>query len=217
MKKITVFIADDHELVRMGLRTLLEGESDIEVIGEAADTDSAVEGTLAAKPDVVLLDMRMPGAGGVDACRRIKESLPGTSVLVITSFDEDDEVFGVMEAGANGYLMKDSRPERVANAVRAVYDGQAVFDAGVAMRIISGRQNGSNGNAMLAEPLSERELEVLELMAQGLSNKEIGRTLWIGETTVKTHVSHILRKLQQNDRTQAVLAALKAGIVKLGA
>jgi len=217
MKKIKVFIADDHELVRMGLRTLLDGETDIEVVGEAWDTDSAVDGATAARPDVVLLDMRMPGAGGVDACKRIKEAVPETAVLVITSFDEDDEVFGVMEAGANGYLMKDSRPERVANAVRAVYDGQAVFDAGVAMRIISGRQNGSNGNAQLAEPLSERELEVLELMAQGLSNKEIGRTLWIGETTVKTHVSHILRKLQQNDRTQAVLAALKAGIVKLGA
>lgn len=215
MSKIRVFIADDHELVRMGLRTLLDGEPDIEVVGEAQDSDTAAEGAIATKPDVLLLDLRMPGMGGVEVCRRVKEAAPEVSVLVVTSFDEDDEVFGVLDAGASGYLMKDTRPDRVAHAIRSIYEGQAVFDAAVASRIISGRGNGSNGNAVLADPLSERELEVLELMARGLSNKEIGKTLWIGETTVKTHVSHILRKLGQGDRTQAVLAALRAGIVKL--
>jgi len=215
MKPIRVFVTDDHELVRMALKTLLEGEPDLEVVGEAGDTDSAVEGVVATRPDVLLLDLRMPGGGGVEACRRVKELVPETAVLVITSFDDDEEVFGVLEAGANGYIMKDTRPERIAHAIRSVMEGQAVFDAAVATRIISGRQNGGNGNSVLADPLSERELEVLELMAKGHSNKEIGRELWIGETTVKTHVSHILRKLGQNDRTQAVLAALKAGIVQL--
>ena len=217
MSKIRVFIADDHELVRMGLRTLLEGEPDIEVVGEAQDSDSAVQGAITARPDVLLLDLRMPGVGGVEVCRQVKEIAPEVAVLVVTSFDEDDEVFGVLDAGASGYLMKDTRPDRVAHAIRSIREGQAVFDATVASRIISGRTNGSNGNAVLADPLSERELEVLELMARGLSNKEIGRTLWIGETTVKTHVSHILRKLGQGDRTQAVLAALRAGIVQLTA
>lgn len=215
MKSIRVFIADDHELVRMALKTLLDGEPDLEVVGEADDTESAVQGAVATTPDVMLLDLRMPGGGGVEVCRRVKELMPETMALVITSFDDDGEIFGVLDAGASGYIMKDTRPDRVAHAIRSVMEGQAVFDAAVATRIISGRQNGSNGNAILADPLSERELEVLGLMAKGHSNKEIGRQLWIGETTVKTHVSHILRKLGQNDRTQAVLAALKAGIVQL--
>ena len=217
MTKIRVFIADDHELVRMGLRTLLEGEPDIEVVGEAQDSASAADGAILKRPDVLLLDLRMPGMGGVEVCRKVKEAAPEVSVLVVTSFDEDEEVFGVLDAGASGYLMKDTRPDRVAHAIRSVYEGQAVFDAAVASRIINGRSNGSSGNAVLADPLSERELEVLELMARGFSNKEIGKTLWIGETTVKTHVSHILRKLDQGDRTQAVLAALRAGIVQLAA
>lgn len=215
MKPIRVFIADDHELVRLALKTLLEGEPDLEVVGEAADTESAVDGAVSTRPDVVLMDLRMPGGGGVEACRRVKDLVPETQVLVITSFDDDEGVFGVLEAGASGYIMKDTRPERVSHAIRSVVEGQAVFDAAVATRIIAGRHNGSNGNSMLADPLSDRELEVLELMAKGHSNREIGRELWIGETTVKTHVSHILRKLGQADRTQAVLAALKAGIVKL--
>jgi DNA-binding NarL/FixJ family response regulator len=215
MNAIRVMIADDHELVRMALRTLLEGESDFEVVAEAADTESAVSGVLEHRPDVLLLDLRMPGGGGVEVCRRVRESGSETAVLVITSFDGDDELFGVLEAGANGYLMKDTRPERIAQAVRSVADGQAVFDAAIASRVISGRTNGVDANAMLADPLSARELEVLGAMARGLGNKDIGKELWISETTVKTHVSHILHKLGQSDRTQAVLAALRMGIVGL--
>jgi len=215
MNAIRVMIADDHELVRMALRTLLEGESDFEVVAEAADTESAVSGVLEHRPDVLLLDLRMPGGGGVEVCRRVRESGSETAVLVITSFDGDDELFGVLEAGANGYLMKDTRPERIAQAVRSVADGQAVFDAAIASRVISGRTNGVDANAMLADPLSVRELEVLGAMARGLGNKDIGKELWISETTVKTHVSHILHKLGQSDRTQAVLAALRMGIVGL--
>lgn len=213
MTNLRVFVADDHELVRYALKTMLDAEPDIEVVGEAADGDAAILGCGAVNPDVLVLDLRMPGEGGVEVCRKVRENCPETTVLVLTSFDEDDELFGVLSAGACGYLLKDSRPERIVHAIRSVADGQAVFDSAVASRIITGRQQG---NDALEDPLSEREMDVLQLMAKGLSNKEIGHALWIGETTVKTHVSHILRKLDQADRTQAVLAAVKSGLVRLG-
>jgi DNA-binding NarL/FixJ family response regulator len=207
MSRIRVFIVDDHGLVRVALRMLLDGEDDLEVVGEAGDTQSAISDVLRLAPDVVLLDLRIPGGGGIEVCRRVKESLPQTAVLVITSFDADDEVFSVLEAGASGYLMKDTRPERVAEAVRSVHEGQAVLDAGVAARVVSGRAGATRGPDRLAEPLSERELEVLRLMVQGMNNRDIGHVLFIGEATVKTHVSHILRKLGQRDRLQAVVLA----------
>lgn len=210
--RIRVFIADDHELVRYALKSMLEAEGDIDVVGEGLDSATALSGCRDVRPDVLVLDLRMPGEGGVEVCRKVREACPDTSVLVLTSFDEDEELFGVLSAGASGYLLKDTRPERIVHAIRAVAEGQAVFDSAVANRIISGRPQG---NQDLDEPLSDREMEVLDLMAKGLSNKEIGRTLWIGETTVKTHVSHILRKLGQSDRTQAVLAAVKGGLVRL--
>jgi DNA-binding NarL/FixJ family response regulator len=208
---ISVFIADDHQLVRMALRTLLEGESDIQVVGEAAATDAAIEGALRLRPDVLVLDMRMPGGGGTEVCRRVKSVAPEIAVLVLTSFDDDEELFGALEAGAGGYLMKDTRPERVVIAVRALHDGQCVFDAGIASRMVAGRTH----HADLSDQLSERELDVLGLMARGHSNKDIARELWLGESTVKTHVSHVLRKLGASDRTSAVLAALRAGLVRL--
>lgn len=213
MGRIRVFLADDHELVRYALKTMLEDEGDIEVVGEASDGDATISHVPDVNPDVLVLDLRMPGAGGVEVCRQVRDSSPDTAVLVLTSFDEDEELFGVLSAGACGYLLKDTRPERIVHAIRSVADGQAVFDSSVATRIINGRPNE---NQQLEEPLSDRELEVLQLMSKGLSNKEIGRALWIGETTVKTHVSHILRKLGQSDRTQAVLAAVKSGLVRLG-
>lgn len=212
MGAIRVFVADDHELVRYALRTMLESETDIDVVGEANDCESAVTGCIETHPDVLVLDLRMPGAGGVDVCRRVCAECDGAAVLVLTSFEEDEELFGVLAAGACGYLLKDTRPERIVHAIRAIADGQAVFDSAVANRIITGRPD--NGPE-LEEPLSEREMDVLELMAKGQSNKEIGRSLWIGETTVKTHVSHILHKLGQSDRTQAVLTAIKRGIIDL--
>ncbi|MDP2181733.1 MAG: response regulator transcription factor [Actinomycetota bacterium] len=217
MSHIRVFIADDHELVRLALRTLLEAEPDIEVVGEAPDGVQAIEGVNETKPDVLLLDMRMPEADGVEVCSRLSESCASTHILVLTSYDDDDEVFGVLAAGASGYILKDTRSETVVQAVRSVADGQSVFDFKVAKRVISGPKNGEDqAGSSEHELLSEREMEVLRLMSKGMSNKEIGRALWIGETTVKTHVSHILRKLEQGDRTQAVLAAVKLGIVSLG-
>jgi len=217
MPPIRVFIADDHELVRYALRTMLDDEPDIEVVGESEDGEGAVSLVTEGDVDVVLMDLRMPGIGGVEACRLISEACPDTRVLVLTSFDDDEEVFGVLAVGAAGYILKDTRPDRVVQAVRSVFDGQAVFDSKVANRVISGQrvETDEAAGARYRELLSEREMEVLKLLAKGLSNKEIGQALWIGETTVKTHVSHILRKLGQSDRTQAVLAAVRAGLVKL--
>lgn len=216
---IRVFIADDHELVRYALRSLLEGEPDLELVGEAENGDLAVERVLETKPDVLLLDLRMPGPGGPEVCRRVREECPDTRVLVLTSYDEDEELFGVLAAGASGYLLKDARPDNVAQAVRSVAEGQAVFDEAIAQRIIAGQTGAEIGAEAMAlrESLSDREMEVLTLMAKGFSNKEIGRALWIGETTVKTHVSHILRKLDGSDRTQAVLTAVRLGIVSMSA
>jgi DNA-binding NarL/FixJ family response regulator len=214
---IRVYLADDHELVRYALRSLLDCEPDIEIVGEAADGDAAVEHVAELTPDVLVLDMRMPGPGGVEVCRRVKDRSPDTRVLILTSFDDDEEVFGALSVGAAGYLLKGSRADNVAHAVRSVAEGQAVLEDSVAQRVIAGRGNGANGNGLAnGSVLSDRELEVLGLMAKGYSNKEIGRELWIGETTVKTHVSHILRKLEQGDRTQAVLHAVKLGLVSVG-
>ncbi len=217
MQPIRVFIADDHELVRYALRTMLDDEPDIDVVGESPDGEGAVEAVRDNPVDVVLLDLRMPGIGGVEACRQITKACPDTRVLVLTSFDDDEEVFGVLAVGASGYILKDTRPDRVIQAVRSVSDGQSVFDSKVASRVISGHRVETDGvaAARYRELLSDREMEVLKLLAKGMSNKEIGQALWIGETTVKTHVSHILRKLGQSDRTQAVLAAVRAGLVKL--
>ena len=216
MESIRVHVVDDHELVRYALRTLLESEPGLSVVGESADGESALVAVENSEVDVLLLDLRMPGIGGVEACRRIKESFPDTKVLILTSFGDDDEVFGVLAVGANGYILKDSRPELVVQAIRAVAAGQAVFDSTIAARVIAGKgEVEREPDAELLDRLSEREQEVLTLMAKGMSNKQIGRALWIGETTVKTHVSHILRKLEQSDRTQAVLTAVRAGLVRL--
>jgi DNA-binding NarL/FixJ family response regulator len=215
---IKVFIADDHELVRVALRSLLEGEQDLQLVGEADNGEDAVKGVVRTEPDVLLLDMRMPGPGGAEVCRRVREEREDTRVLVLTSYDDDEEIFGVMAAGAAGYLLKDARPGNIAAAIRSVADGQAIFADTIAQRIISGRSVPEIGEeaAAFRDSLSDRELEVLILMTKGLSNKEIGKALWIEETTVKTHVSHILRKLRQADRTQAVLTAVRLGIVPMG-
>ncbi len=217
MSDIKIFIADDHELVRYALRTLLEAEPGIEVVGESPDGEGAVAAACEREIDVVLLDLRMPGIGGIEACRRIKEICPEIDVLVLTSFGDDDEVFGVLAAGAGGYILKDTRPDLVVRAVRAVAEGQAVFDSKIAARVIAGKAEGTRApDAGLMQLLSDRELEVLRLMAKGMTNKEIARALWIGEATVKTHVSHVLHKMGTGDRTQAVLSAVQAGLVDLG-
>jgi len=214
MDPIRVFIADDHELVRYALRMLLEDEPDIEVVGESANGEGAVDAVGSEQVDLVLLDLRMPGIGGIEACRLIKEREPDVSVLVLTSFGDDDEVFGVLAAGAGGYILKDTRPELVIQAVRAMAEGQAVFDSKIAARVIAGQPDRDpDTDEELRSRFSDRELEVLQLMAEGMGNKQIAHALWISEATVKTHVSHIPRKMGAPDRTQAALVAVRAGLV----
>ncbi|MCE5191970.1 MAG: response regulator transcription factor [Actinomycetia bacterium] len=205
-----VFIVDDHELVRYALRTVLEAESGITVVGEAACGDDALDLFEDANPDIVLLDLRMPGMPGIDVCRRLLEMDPTLKVIVLTSYDEDEEIFGVLSAGAVGYLMKDASPLALIESVRNVADGQTVLDGSIARRVIA-----ASSLLEADDPgLSDREMDVLAVMARGASNKEIAHSLWISEPTVKTHVSHILRKLGQSDRTHAIVEAMRRGIVR---
>jgi len=213
MDKVGVFIADDYELVRYALRQLFEAEADIEVVGEAHDGEGAVAGCAATKPDVLVLGLRLPVVNGTELCREVIARSSETAVIILSSSDGDDEVFDALDAGACGFILKDTTPERVVETVRCVATGQTVFDHAVVEHMAN--DHAKRGELHGTDSLSEREVEVLRLMAKGLSNKEIGRALWIGETTVKTHVSHILRKLDSADRTQAVLAAVKSGLIRL--
>jgi DNA-binding NarL/FixJ family response regulator len=206
---VRVLIADDHELVRLGLRAVLE-DAGFEVVGEADDGRSAVEQALALQPDVLLLDLRMPGMDGLEACRHVRVQAPSVRVVVLTSFAEDEDVFGAITAGATSYIMKDIAPDALVGTLRSVAQGEAVFDTGVAQRVLD-RRNGSTGSE--SDILSPREMEVLGLMARGLTNRSIAAQLWISEATVKSHVSHILAKLGQSDRTQAIVFAMRSGLV----
>lgn len=203
---IRVLIADDHELVRLGLRAVLE-EAGMEVVGEASDGRSAVERALDLRPDILLLDLRMPEVDGREVCRRVVAAAPSVRVVVLTSFAEDDDVFGALSAGASSYVMKDIAPEALLGVLRGVAAGQTVLDTGIAKRVLDRPKGGE------AQILSPRENEVLGLMAEGLVNRQIAARLWISEATVKSHVSHILAKLGQPDRTQAIVRAMRLGLV----
>jgi NarL family two-component system response regulator LiaR len=208
---ISVLVADDHPVVRQGLRTFLETQADLEVVGEAADGTEAVELAQRLLPDVVLMDLVMPGQDGVAATRRIRQLSPSTKVIVLTSFDDDERVFPSVKAGAAAYLLKDARPQELAEAVRRVHAGEALLAPSVAAKLM---QEVAGQRPPSAE-LTERELEVLRLIARGLSNKLIARELKVSEKTVKTHVSNILAKLQLADRTQAALYAVREGLADL--
>ncbi len=208
-RPIRVLVADDHELVRLGLRSVLE-EAGIDVVAEAADGLEAVERALESRPDILLLDLRMPGMGGVDVCRRVRAEAPEVNVVVLTSFAEDDDIFGALSAGASSYLSKDVTADALVGAIKGAAGGQTVLGSGIAQRVIDGPHQPS---AEDGEALSPRELEVLGLMAEGLTNRQIGARLWISEPTVKTHVSHILAKLEEPDRNQAVLHAARQGLI----
>jgi len=208
---ISVLIADDHPFVRHGLRTYLETLDDMEVVGEASDGMEAVELAGQVLPDVVLMDLVMPELDGVEATRQIREASPSTRVIVLTSFDADEQVFPAIKAGAAGYLLKDVRPAELAEAVRKASRGEALLAPSVAARLmqeVSGERTASAG-------LTERELEVLRLIARGMSNKLIAHELVVSEKTVKTHVSNILAKLHLADRTQAALYAVREGLAEL--
>ena len=211
---IRVFLADDHPVVRQGLRTFLESRPGMEVVGEAGDGDSAVEHVARLRPDVVLMDLVMPGGDGVAAIRRIRERAPDTRVVVLTSFASDDQVIPAVQAGAAGYLLKDVEPSGLEAAIRLVHDGEALLDPQIAGRVMDQVAHPSPSGDLGS--LTPREREVLELLGRGLSNRELADTLVVSEKTVKTHVSNILMKLGVHDRTQAALLAVRAGLVDAG-
>ncbi|RIK30890.1 MAG: DNA-binding response regulator [Chloroflexi bacterium] len=215
-RHIRVLIADDHAVVRKGLRTLLMSEPDIELIDEAADGIEAVLKTRAYKPDVILLDMLMPRLDGLGAIQQIKQENPGARIVILTSFAEDDRVFPAIKAGALGYLLKDSSPEQLVLAIRDVYNGKSSLDPSIALKLIR-ELNRPSAQESGAEPLSERELEVLRCVAQGRTNGEIANELCISERTVGNHIGSILGKLHLANRTQAALYALRTGLAKLEA
>ena len=211
MTEIRVLIADDHAVVRTGLRTFLELQDDIEVVADVGDGEAALEAAREHEPDVVLMDLVMPGIGGVEAIRRLREVRPEARVLVLTSFLDDEKLFPAVRAGAAGYLLKDVEPAELVRAIRAVGEGEALLHPAVAARLME--EFAEAERPAPEEALTAREREVLELIARGLPNKLIARDLDIAEKTVKTHVSSILSKLGLTDRTQAALYAVRAGLV----
>ncbi len=209
--KITVVIVDDHTIVRQGLRTYLELQPDVLVVGEAANGNEAMAVVRDNLPDIVLMDLVMPVMDGVDATRAITAMSPSTRVIVLTSFSEDEKVFASIKAGAQGYLMKDVLPSDLVAAIRTVNRGEAQLDPEIARKVM---QEFANPQPVAPKhDLTDRELEVLRLIAQGKSNKDISEDLVLSEKTVKTHVSNILQKLHLSDRTQAAVFALRQKIV----
>jgi len=215
-EKIKILIADDHALVREGTRQLLEREPDLEVVGEAADGEEAVKLTGAARPDVVIMDISMPKLDGVAATKQIKQLYPKTAVLVISAYDDDQFVFSLIEGGAAGYLLKSMSAREIIDAVRAVKNGDSVLHPAIARKVLN--RIGTAHKAPDEPPkemLTERELEVVRLATQGLSNQEIADKLVISLRTVQAHFNHIFNKLEVSSRTEAVIRALKKGWVSL--
>ena len=213
-QRIRILIVDDHAIVREGLRALIETEPQMELLAEAADGVEAVQKARELRPDVILLDLMMPRMNGIAAINEIKQENPKARILVLTSFAEDELVFPAIKAGALGYLLKDSAPQELLKAIRNVYRGEASLHPTVARKLI-GELHHPPSLPPTPEPLTEREVQVLNLVAQGLSNQEIAQVLNVSERTVRTHVSNILSKLHLANRTQAALFALREGLARL--
>ena len=215
---IRLLIADDEAMVRTGLRLILEAEADLVVIGEAADGIEAIEAANRLRPDVILMDVRMPRLDGVEACRRLVEG-SGAKVVVLTTFDLDEHLFASIRAGASGFLLKASPPDELVSAVHAAHAGNALVEPRMTKRLLEefARRPGLTPRDQIPSrlaTLTERELDVLREVARGQSNVEIGERLYIGEATVKTHVTHILSKLGLRDRIQAVVLAYECGLIE---
>jgi len=213
-EEIRILTADDHAVVREGLRALIDTEPGMVLVGEATDGAEAVRKAQALNPDVVLLDLVMPRKSGIEAIGEIKRTTPSTRILVLTSFAEDDKVFPAIKAGAHGYLLKDTSPHQLLQAIREVYRGEPSMHPTIARKLMLELQRSSE-LPPTEEPLTEREAEVLSLVAQGLTNQEIADLLFVSERTVRTHVSNILGKLHLANRTQAALYALRKGWASL--
>ncbi|HEY7350059.1 MAG TPA: response regulator transcription factor [Ktedonobacterales bacterium] len=212
---IRVVLADDHALVREGTRRLLEAESDVQVIAEAASGIEAVAAVEQGRPDVVIMDIAMPGGNGIEATRSIKQLSPQTAVLALTAYDDDQYVMALLEAGAAGFLLKNVHGRELVEAVRAVHRGEPILDTAVAARVLRRMAGGTPSNALPEAALSDREMEVLREAARGLPNKEIARRMGLSVRTVHTHLGNIFGKLQVGSRTEAVLQALRRGWIRL--
>jgi DNA-binding NarL/FixJ family response regulator len=213
---IRVVLADDHAVVRKGIREFLEEEGDIEVVGEATDGQEALKLTLEQSPDVAVLDIQMPGLNGIEVTRRIKAERPAVRVMVLTAYDDDPYIFAALQAGASGYVLKSAPSDELIRAVRAVSRGESALDPAVTTRVMQQLASGKPpGAADVVEGLSERELEVLRLAARGLTNKAIGQELGISDRTVQGHLANIFGKLNVSTRTEAVLLAVKQGWIML--
>jgi DNA-binding NarL/FixJ family response regulator len=215
---IRVLLADDQALFREGLETLLSIHKDIQVVGQAVNGQEAVDIALKLRPDVILMDMQMPILNGIGATRRLKQSQPDCRVIMLTTFNDNETIFDALRAGAVGYLLKDVGSAQLAESIRATVRGESILDPSVAAKVVQEFSRvsslvGATSSEVLPEPLSEREIELLSLIASGRSNKEIGETLFITEGTVKNHITHILGKLGVRDRTQAAIKAKEIGLI----
>jgi DNA-binding NarL/FixJ family response regulator len=206
---IRVLLADDHAVVRAGIRQFLEHAGDIQVVGEADNGESAIALIQQVHPDVAVLDIQMPRASGIEVTRWIRANIHGVGVLVLTAFDDDPYVMAVLQAGANGYVLKTASPQEVIQAVRDVFAGKSALDAAIAQKLIA--QVTGRAQKSPVEALSEREMEVLRLVARGFTNKAIGVQLGISDRTVQGHLAHIFHKLQADSRTEAVMRAVSLG------
>jgi NarL family two-component system response regulator LiaR len=211
---IRVLIADDHAILRKGIRALLSTEPDIVVVGEAGDGKEALAQAKALQPDVILMDLVMPNMDGIEATRQVTTNLPRVRILVLTSFVADDKVFPAIKAGALGYILKDSSPDDLVRAIRQVHRGEPTLEPEIARKVLFELAQPTK-QPPTPDPLTERELDVLRLVAQGKSNREIAEELVLAELTVRTHVSNILGKLHLASRTQAALYALREGLASL--
>jgi DNA-binding NarL/FixJ family response regulator len=219
---IRVMIVDDHALFRRGLEMVLADEDGIELVGEASDGAEAVAGAAESLPDVVLMDIRMPRSSGIEACRAMKAAAPSAKIVMLTISDEEEDLFEAIKAGASGYLLKDIPLDDVAGSVRAVDGGQSLINPSMASKLLSEfatlakREGTDRGEQVLAPKLTDREMEVLKLVAKGMNNRDIARELFISENTVKNHVRNILEKLQIHSRMEAVMIAVRDKLIELG-
>ena len=217
---IRAMIVDDHALFRRGLEMVLEEEPDIELVGQASDGAEAVEKAAESLPDVVLMDIRMPRSSGIEACRAMKEAAPSAKIVILTISDEEEDLFEAIRAGASGYLLKDIPLDEVADAVRAVHGGQSLINPSMAGKLLTefatlaNRDNEERAQEVPAPRLTEREMQVLKLVARGMNNRDIAKELFISENTVKNHVRNILEKLQIHSRMEAVMVAVREKLIE---
>jgi two-component system, NarL family, response regulator LiaR len=213
MAKIKVLIVEDHALTRTGLRTALDCNASLEVVGEASDGEAGLEEALRLKPDVAVVDIGLPGIDGIELTRRIRRDLPKTKVLILTMHDMDDEVIATLAAGADAYCLKSADPERIVDAVKAAASGGAYFDPGIAHIVLRAFNRPEVAASAAGSPLSPRETEILQLIAGGTSNADIAQQLGIGLGTVKGHIRDLMEKLSASDRTHAAVIALRRGLI----